>query len=130
VFSIYSCAETSCILATSVVRIDWAAGDLTCTGPVMADTHHLGDAASVVSVGLHGTRRKEALGMAGFDANHGDTCLAEATMQPFRQWTGFDAGEINLTRPLRQARNEWPWFALYLAITPRRRDRRRTPPFC
>jgi hypothetical protein len=82
----------------------------------VAKPHHLGDAASVISVGLDRARRQEALGMARLDAHRGDARLAQPLVQPFRQRTGLDAGKINDAGPFRKTRNERSWLTQHLAL--------------
>lgn len=49
------------------------------------------------------TGREEALGMARLDAHDRYTRLAKSPVQPFRQRTGLDPGNIDDTGPLYQA---------------------------
>jgi hypothetical protein len=51
--------------------------------PVVAETHHFGDAAGVVSVGFDRPGRQEALSVTHLDTYDGDTGFAQPAMQPF-----------------------------------------------
>lgn len=66
--------------------------------PVVAETHHLGDAAGVVLVGLDRTRRQEALRLARLDTDDRYTRLTKPPMEPLRQRTRLDPGKLDWPR--------------------------------
>jgi hypothetical protein len=71
--------------------------------PVMADTHHLGDAARIVSVGFHRPGVQETLRVALPDADGFADGGHEMSVQPFRKRTG-DPGSLS-TFP---CQTSWP----------------------
>jgi hypothetical protein len=82
----------------------------------MAETHHLGNAVGIISVGLDRARRQEPSSMANLDTHDWDARLAKPTVQPFRQRTGLNTGEIDDAGPFRQARDERSRLARHLTL--------------
>jgi hypothetical protein len=83
---------------------------------VVADTHHLGDAARVVPVGLHRSGGQEALRVAGLNADRLESGGHQVTVQPFRQRAGLQADHVYFVPPRPKLLNEWTRFAVYLAL--------------
>jgi hypothetical protein len=84
--------------------------------PVVAEAHHLGDAAGIIFVGLDRARGQKTLSVSRLDTDDRYARLTKPPVEPLRQRTSLDPGKFDHTGPLRQPLDERTGLAWNLTL--------------
>ncbi len=82
----------------------------------MADTHHLGEAAGVIAIGLDRTSGQETLCVPDLDAHGLEARLDQIAVQPLGERTSLQAHQIDLVLPELELLDQRPRLAVDLTL--------------